>query len=72
MTIQTSKLTHMAAQIAANITVSKDPEVITDKLVDHLQRFWDPRMRQEFASLAQQPDNGLDPILLAAATKLGG
>ena len=70
MTIQAAKLVQMANQIAANITASKDPEVITDKLVDHLQRFWDPRMREEFVSFAQQSDNNLDPILAAAAAKL--
>ena len=70
MTVEATKLVRMAGQIAANITASKDPQVITDKLVDHLQRFWDPRMRQQFVDYAKATESELDPILADAADRL--
>lgn len=52
MSVGADKLVRMAEQIAANITVSKDPDEIAARLADHMLRFWDPRMRQTLLSAA--------------------
>lgn len=70
VTIGAEKLIHMAEQIAANITIIRDQDVIAEKLADHLQRFWDPRMREELVAYAGGHKNELSPVLLAAVDKL--
>jgi len=52
MTVSAEKLLRMAGQIAANVTVSDDPEVIAERTADHLNRFWDARMRNQLANSA--------------------
>lgn len=70
MGIGAEKLIHMAEQIAANITIAQDQDVVAEKLADHLQRFWDPRMRDELVVYAGGHRNELSPVLLAAVDKL--
>jgi len=40
-----AKLLNMGEQIVDNCSFSDDNEVVAAKVADHLQRFWDPRMR---------------------------
>ena len=69
MTVNADKLVRMAEQIGANVSVSSDPEVVADKLVDHLNRFWDPRMRQELCRAAGEGAL-LSPAVAAAVSRL--
>lgn len=53
MTIKPEKLLKMAEQITANMNFTDDQSVVAAKVADHLNRFWDPRMKaviQEYAS----------------------
>ena len=70
MAIGTDKLIHMAEQIAANVTISTDQDVKAGKLADHLNRYWDPRMRAELMSYASDHREELSPVLQAAVDKL--
>lgn len=60
------KLVKMAREIAANVVVSDDPNVIGERLADHLQRFWDPRMRRAFVAYAQGGAAMSEPLAIAA------
>ena len=69
MTVNADKLVRMAEQIGANVSVSPDPEVVADKLADHLQRFWDPRMREALCRAAAD-GVALSPAVTAAVAKI--
>ena len=70
MSVGADKLIRMAEQISANISVDDDSERIGAQLAQHMQRFWDPRMRAEFMSHAQADSQALSPPLRAAAKRL--
>lgn len=70
MTVGVDKLIKMAEQIAANITVSTDPDVIAEQLAGHLQRYWDPRMLSEFIGNANGSQFTLSPAVAKAIEKL--
>lgn len=63
MTVRAPKLLRMAEQIAANITVSEDPQIIAERTAEHLNRFWDLRMRVQFTEYYSSNDNDLSDIL---------
>ncbi|MEM7277396.1 MAG: formate dehydrogenase subunit delta [Pseudomonadota bacterium] len=67
MTVPNEKLIKMAEQIAANVTLSREPETVATATVDHIQRFWDPRMRQNFLSI--EPST-LSEVLALAQSKM--
>ena len=56
------RLTYMANQIARNFAVQGDDAAIA-ATCQHLQLFWDPRMR---AALLESDRAGLEPIAAAA------
>ncbi len=45
MTVNVEKLTKMARQIVANMNYTDDPAIVAAKAADHINRFWDPRMK---------------------------
>jgi len=45
------KLVKMANEIAAFFAAEPDRRVGVDGVANHLQRFWEPRMRREFLAL---------------------
>ncbi len=47
-----------------------DEEEAVERIVAHLDRFWDPRMRRALQALAAAGDDTLDPRLAAAARRL--
>ncbi|MDJ0656091.1 MAG: formate dehydrogenase subunit delta [Xanthomonadales bacterium] len=69
MTVSVDKLIRMAEQIGANVSISTDPDIVAERLADHLRRFWDPRMREE---LCRAADQGvvLSPAVTAAVAML--
>lgn len=67
MTVPNEKLIKMAEQIAANVTLSREPETVATAMADHIQRFWDPRMRESL--LAIEPES-LSPIVALAQSKI--
>lgn len=59
------KLVYMANQIA-KFFAHKPPDVAVAAIVDHLHKFWDPRMRAEICrSLDSTRDQMLPNVLLA-------
>ena len=72
MTVDAAKLVRMAEQITANMAYTEDVELVAARVADHLNRFWDPRMRQAMAELADGGANQLSPALQAAVRQLHG
>lgn len=60
------RLTHMANQIAKNFAVHGEAVAIA-ATCQHLQLFWDPRMK---AAILSSDRAGLDPIAAAACGML--
>lgn len=72
MTVDAAKLVRMAEQIAANMSYTDDVELVAARVADHLNRFWDPRMRQAMAEAANGDAEQLSPALRAAVRQLHG
>jgi formate dehydrogenase subunit delta len=70
MTVNNEKLLKMAEQITANMAFTDDREVVAAKVADHLNRFWDPRMKAAFADYAREHNEQLSPTLQAAVLKI--
>jgi formate dehydrogenase subunit delta len=65
------KLVKMANQIGKFFAAQKSSDSVAG-MVDHLKRFWDPRMREAIVAHVQHGGAGLDEVPLAAVQKLGG
>ena len=72
MTVDAAKLVRMAEQITANMAYTDDVELVAARVADHLNRFWDPRMRQAMAEVAIGDADQLSPVLKAAVRQLHG
>ncbi len=70
MTVNVKKLVKMAEEITANMSYTDDPEVVADKVADHLNRFWDPRMKQAIADYAADSDTTMPESLRLAISRL--
>jgi formate dehydrogenase subunit delta len=63
-------MVHMANQIA-HFFAGYPHEVAVAGVADHLQKFWEPRMRRQLFEHIDQGGAGLDALVLEAAGKLG-
>lgn len=64
------KLVRMANQIAVFFAHEGADKAVAS-VADHLQKFWEPRMRNELAqAVALGKAGGLDPLALAAVQRL--
>ncbi len=63
------KMVHMANQIAAFFKTQPGADV-AEKVAVHLTDFWEPRMRAQFLAYVAEGGAGLDPAVVAAATRL--
>ncbi|MCZ6832015.1 MAG: formate dehydrogenase subunit delta [Gammaproteobacteria bacterium] len=70
MTVKIEKLLKMAEQITANMAFTGDQEVVAAKVADHLNRFWDPRMKAAIKAYGEQSPEQLSPPLQAALVQL--
>lgn len=70
MTVKVDKLVKMAEQITANMSYSGDQELIASKVADHLDRFWDPRMKDAISAYATDQNSDLSETLRLAITRL--
>ena len=61
------RLIYMANQIARNLTFQHDPEAA---VADHIDKFWDPRMKALIFDHLTVGGAGLDPIAAGALRKL--
>jgi formate dehydrogenase subunit delta len=63
------KMIHMANQIAVFFETKPHKEGL-DGFVDHINRFWEPRMRRQFLDLIASGGMGLRPLALEAASHI--
>jgi formate dehydrogenase subunit delta len=63
----TERLIYMANQIALNFAIQGEAAAIS-ATADHLEKFWDPRMKRMIAGSARE---GLSTIAKAAVDLLG-
>jgi formate dehydrogenase subunit delta len=64
------RLISMANDIGAFFATDPDRHAATSSVANHLQRFWDPRMRRQIVSHYLEGGAGLDDIPLAAVALL--
>jgi formate dehydrogenase subunit delta len=70
MTVDADKLLKMADQIIANMSYTDDKAVVAAQVADHLNRFWDPRMRIALREHAAQHGDELQALLLDVVSRL--
>ena len=63
------KLVYMANQIATFFH-SKPREEGIAGVADHINKFWEPRMRKQFFEMIDAGGKGFDEMVLAAAPKI--
>lgn len=63
------KMTTMANQIATFFKSQAGTDQ-AERVADHINDFWDPRMRRQLASYLQNGGQGMDPLILSAAQYL--
>ena len=63
------KLVHMANQIG-RFFVSEDRPTAVAAIADHLDKFWDPRMRREIVAYLDAGGADLDPPVREAVARL--
>lgn len=64
-------LVHMANRIAEFFEAMPDRDEARDGVAQHLQRYWEPRMRRELVSHVHANQGaGLRPLVLEAARLL--
>lgn len=63
------KLVYMANQIAAFFQTLPQAEA-ADGVADHINKFWEPRMRRRFFEIVERGGDGLKPLVLQAAEKV--
>jgi formate dehydrogenase subunit delta len=67
--MDTKKLVYMANQIGKFFAPQGEDAAVTG-IVDHLKRFWDPRMRKEIVAHLQAGGAGLDGNVRKAVERL--
>ena len=70
MTVNTDKLVRMAEQVTANMNYTDDKKVVAAKVADHLNKFWDQRMKTAIMACAHEHNRELSPPLRAAISQL--
>jgi formate dehydrogenase subunit delta len=67
--MQPDKLVMMANQIAAFFATQGEARAVP-QIADHIEKFWDPRMRRQIATHVARGGAGLSPLALAAIQRL--
>lgn len=60
-----TKLVYMANQIAT-FFLSQPKEGAAEAVATHINKFWEPRMRQQLFEIIDHGDSGLSPLVLEA------
>ena len=66
---QADKLVMMANQIARFFAAQGEARAVP-QIADHVEKYWDPRMRREIAEHIARGGAGLEQLALAAVTKV--
>ena len=64
------KMVRMANQIATFFKTQPGADA-ADKVASHLRDFWEPGMRSQLRAHVAAGGAGLDPVVVAAADRLG-
>ena len=67
--MQPEKLVMMANQIAAFFAAQGEERAVP-QIADHIEKFWDPRMRLKIVTHVARGGTGLDPLARAAISTL--
>jgi formate dehydrogenase subunit delta len=67
--MQPEKLVMMANQIA-RFFAAQGEERAVPQIADHIEKFWDPRMRKGIIEHVAHDGAGLDPLAVAAIKRL--
>jgi len=59
------KLAYMANQIATAFLSHPEPDA-AEAVADHVNKFWEPRMRAQLLAHLDSGGAGLDPLVIAA------
>lgn len=70
MTVAADKLITMVNQIWSNMDFGQGQHQVVEKVADHLQRFWDPRMRKSLIDYCRRDQDQMDAGLLKLIEKL--
>jgi formate dehydrogenase subunit delta len=65
------RLVYMANQIGRFFATQGEDEAVAGTL-DHIRKFWEPRMRKEIVAYVEGGGAGLDPNVRAAILQLKG
>ena len=68
--MNTENMVHMANQIAQFFASYPHEEAVAG-VADHIQKFWEKRMRQQLSEYIGQGGSGLNELALEAAKRLG-
>ncbi|WP_088347583.1 MULTISPECIES: formate dehydrogenase subunit delta [Rhodomicrobium] len=63
------RLVYMANQIAT-FFASQPQEEAVQGVVEHINSFWDPRMREQLFAIAEKGGSGLSPLVLEAMPQI--
>jgi formate dehydrogenase subunit delta len=63
------RLVYMANQIAKGFRLKSEDQAVADTL-DHIQKFWEPRMRREILAVLAAGGDGLEPIARKAVAQI--
>lgn len=63
------KMRYQANQIATFFASQPEDEQ-TDGVADHINKFWDPRMRAQLFGITDESTEGLKPMVVAALAKI--
>ena len=69
MSGQTPRLVMMANQIAAFFVPQRRGDPVAE-IADHLEKFWDPRMKADIVAHLRAGGAGLDPVVRDAVGRL--
>jgi hypothetical protein len=60
----------MAEQVATNMRFDDNHEGLVNRVADHLNRFWDPRMKAAIKACVTQEDLDISDTVRAAVARL--
>ena len=63
------KLVYMANQIATFFQTRKHEEAVAG-IAEHINNFWEPRMRAQFFAVVDADGEGLKPLVVEAAARI--
>ncbi len=63
------KLVYMANQIATFFQTRKHEEAVAG-IAEHINNFWEPRMRAQFFAVVDAGGEGLKPLVVEAAARI--